>query len=135
MIRKIPFTVLQKAVYTLVKNGQNHAVWDDVPENEPLPYIKLGSFSGKFHGDKTQSIWQVTQQIHAWSDYEGKQEINEMLDDISTLISSVRPDLSADGFEVIDCDVDTVDAYEEIYENNSRAYHGVVVAIFTINQK
>ena len=67
-------------------------------------------------------------QIHGWSNYSGKKEINEIINDVSTVISSIRPDLSADDFCVIFQDVDFLEAFpEEIH-----GYHGVVTMIAKI---
>lgn len=126
--KRIPLTALQTAVYAILSQGQTTQVYDDVPKEATLPYITLGAFTCKQNGDKTQSIWDVSLQIHGWSDYSGKKEINEILNDVSTVISSIRPDLSADNFCVVSQDVDFLEAFpEETY-----GYHGVITMIAKI---
>ncbi|SEJ60270.1 Protein of unknown function [Propionispira arboris] len=126
--KRIPMVAMQTALYALLTQGQTTPVYDDVPDEAKLPYITLGAFTCKQNGDKTASIWDVSIQIHGWSEYSGKAEINEILDDVSTVISSVNVDLSAANFCVIDQDIDFVEAFPE----EIAGYHGVITVIAKI---
>ena len=131
MIRRVPFMALQKAIYSLLDKGQTTPVYDDVPENAVLPYITLGEFTCKLDADKTNTIWNASISNHGWSDYAGKKEINTILDDVATVLSSISPDLSESNFGVIDSDIDFLEAFPE----ESTGYHGVITVRFKIQDK
>jgi hypothetical protein len=129
--KRVPLMALQKAIYELLSVGQTTPVYDDVPENAKLPYITLGAFTCKQNGAKGKSIWDVSLQIRSWSDYSGKREINEILNDISTVISSVKLDLSGESFEVMSQEIDFIEAFPEEFHG----YHGVATLVCRIQDK
>lgn len=129
--RRIPFMAYQKAVYNLLKNGQTTSVYDDVPSDGEKPYITLEHFTAKANGGKLEPITNVSLTLHVWSDYEGKSEVNGIIDDICTLYSCFDIDMSEDGFAVLSKDVDFV----EVLPEEVTGYHGVVTVTATIQDK
>ena len=111
--KRVPLVAFQTAMYALLTAGQTTPVYDDVPEDAVLPYVTFGGFTAKQSGTKTTNCWDISQQIHIWSEYQGKKEVNSIADDVSTVLSSVMLDLSAAGFKVIAQDVDFCEAWEE----------------------
>ena len=129
VMKRIPLVVFQTALYTLLKSyGQTVPVYDDVPNNAKLPFITLGAFTSKQVGSKTTNCWDISQQIHLWSDYHGKKEVNEMANDVSSLITAYKLNLAAAGFDVTSHDVDFFEAFEE----EEGGYHGVVTFVARI---
>ena len=129
MMKRIPLVAFQTALYTLLKSyGQTVPVYDDVPANAKLPFITLGGFTSKQVGSKNTNSWDISQQIHLWSDYQGKKEVNQMADDVSSLLTAYKMDLSASRFSVISQDVDFFEAFEE----EEGGYHGVVTFVAKI---
>ena len=125
LMKRIPLTALQTAVYSLLTDNQTTPVYDDVPSDAEFPYVTLGAFTCKQNGGKNFSSWDVSQQIHIWSLYKGKKEVNGIANDVSTLLSGVKIDLSAANFNVITQDVDFFESFEE----DDFGYHGVVTFV------
>jgi hypothetical protein len=125
---------LQKGVFSLLTNNVitvgEHVVktYDAVPEDAVLPYITLGSFTCKNLGNKTADIVDVSMQVHIWSAYEGKREVNEIADDVTAILTSLPIDLAVDGFNVMSQDVDFFEAFPEEPEG----YHGVITFVAKI---
>lgn len=119
-------TALQTGLFSLLSVGQTTPVYDDVPEDAAFPYITIGAFTCKRVADKTSDIWDASIQIHIWSNYRGKAEVNAVADDIATVISSAAID--APGFVVISQDVDFFEAFVE----DEFGYHGVLTLVVTI---
>lgn len=120
--KRVPLVAFQTAMYGLLTAGQTTPVYDNVPAEAILPYITFGGFTAKQSGTKTTNCWDISQQIHIWSEYQGKKEVNEIADDVSTVLSSVMLDLSATSFKVISQDIDFFEAFEE----DDGGYHGVL---------
>lgn len=119
-------TALQTGLFNLLSAGQTTPVYDDVPEDAVFPYITIGAFTCKRVADKTSDIWDASIQLHIWSDYSGKAEINAVADDITTVVSSSA--IEAPGFFVISQDVDFFEAFPE----EEFGYHGVLTVVVTI---
>jgi ABC-type sulfate transport system substrate-binding protein len=121
-------TALQTGLFSLLSMGQTTPVYDFVPEGTELPYITLGAFTCKQSGAKTTDAWDTSIQIHLWSDYKGKAEINGIANDVITVLSSVDIELMADKFKVISQEVEFFEAWEE----EELGYHGVITLVTRI---
>lgn len=137
---------MQKGIFSILSTKQSTPVYDDVPsvmydedgalmldEDEnpipvKLPYITLGAFTCKASGNKTVDMSEISQQIHIWSEYSGKTEVNGIANDITAVLTSWPIDLSADGFEVTSQDVD----FFEAFASKSDGYHGVLTFVSKI---
>lgn len=137
MTRRIPFNVIQSALYQLLSNGQNDApVYDGIMDNQKsMPCIWLTEFNcatADTEG-KLRPVHRVTQQLDVWSEEEGKKEINGILDNLSTLITSYQLDLN--GFTQIgSANITYCRAIGERYADRSTAYHGILIAEWNIEQ-
>ena len=103
-------------------------VYDDVPDDAVCPYITLGAFTSKRGGSKDADVPDISQQIHIWSKYEGKAEVNEIAEDITAILTAIKLDLSAKKFKVIEQDIDMFEAFPE----ETTGYHGVLTLIAKI---
>jgi hypothetical protein len=118
---------LQKGVFRLLTDNVitigEHVVktYDAVPEDAVMPYVTLGSFTNKPGGSKDIDKSDVSLQIHIWSAYEGKREVNEIADDVTAILTSLPINLAADGFNVMSQDIDFFEAFPE----DPEGYHGV----------
>lgn len=119
---------LQERVFELLSTKQTTSVYDDVPEDATFPYITLGAFTCKRIGNKTVDIYDISQQIHVWSEYEGKKEVNEIADDITAVLTNWYIDLSTNGFKVLSQGVDFFEAFPE----EIGGYHGVLTLVARI---
>ena len=120
-MRRIPLISLQQALYTALKTYQTTPVFDDVPKNAKLPYITLGAFTCRTDGTKVNDISNTSVQVHIWSEYQGKKQVNEIADDIVTVLGVVKLELS-NGFKALDQQVTMFESFEE----EQGGYHGVI---------
>lgn len=128
IMRRVPLIVFQKGLFDLLSVGQTTPVYDYVPRGVEPPYITLGAFTCKQNGDKTSDIWDISNNIDIWSDYNGRKEVNGIANDIATVLSSALIDLSADHFKVISQEIDFFEAWEE----EEFGYHGVITLLAKI---
>ena len=126
--RRIPMNALQKGVYSILSTKQTTPVYDDVPEDAVLPYVTIGAFTCKQMGNKTADISDVSLQIHVWSEYEGKMEVNGIANDITAVLTSCPIDLSEGGFNVMGQDIDFFEAFPE----EEAGYHGICTFVAKI---
>jgi len=132
IIRRIPMDALQKGVYKiLTTHSLDVPVYDDVPHNTKMPYITLGAFTCKNTGNKTTDISDVSLQVHIWSEYAGKTEVNQIANDVTALLTSWPLDLSASGFNVMSRDVN----FFEAFPDDGGGYHGVLTLVCKIQNK
>ena len=128
IIRRIPMDALQQGVYSVLSEKQTTPVYDDVPSGTAMPYITLGAFTCKNVGNKTTDISDISLQLHIWSEYSGKSEINEIANDVTAALTSWPIDLADAGFNVMAQDVDFFEAFPE----DSGGYHGVITFVAKI---
>lgn len=122
---RIPLLPFQKALYKLLSVGQTTPVYDYIPSEfseAKLPYITLGAATIKPAGSKDKDIYDCTIQIHAWSEYEGRAEINEIMNDVATVLSMAPLDMAEEKFLAINQEV----TFFEAFEAETEGYHGVV---------
>ena len=128
IMRRIPMNAFQKGVYSILSTKQTTPVYDDVPEGAELPYVTIGAFTCKLNGAKHADISDISLQLHIWSEYSGKMEVNEIANDITAVLTAWAIDLSTDGFNVTKQDIDFFEAYPE----NSGGYHGILTFVSRI---
>lgn len=127
-MKRIPLNEFTNALYERLFKYQTIPVYDDVPCNARIPYITFGLFTCKDAGTKTNDICDVTANIDIWSEYAGKKEINQIANDIITIVQAAPFDLSGDNFKSLGCEVDFFEAFPE----DDHGYHGVITFIFKI---
>lgn len=127
--RRIPLVALQRSVYALLTeyaikiDGKHVQIYDDIPRKAVAPpFITFGDFSYNTGAGKVTEMGDATLEIHIWSKYQGKKEVNEIADDLCQILTSVRLDLCDDGFRTTEQDVSMVEAFEA----DKYGYHGVL---------
>lgn len=130
LIKDVPQVPLRRALFTMLTDGQDHNVYGDVPEDAVLPWITIGGMIFSPIGSKTTVIWQAKTNIEAYSDGTQKLELNEMLNDICTLVSYYGNSLEIEGYSVIDTEIETVETEQE----STTGYHGTVTAVFKLQK-
>lgn len=106
--------------------GASPAVFDHVPDKEPMPYIQLDE-PGTADWDVTPTEAddgygkEHTAMIHVWSSYEGKQEINAIMRAIELALREFSPAL--DGHNVVNFRFQFAD---RLRDQDGQAYHGVI---------
>lgn len=127
-MKKIPLNALSKAVYKRLTESQTIPVYDDVQEAATLPYISYGTFTCKDNGAKLVDMTDVGFSLDVWSNYQGRKEVNEITNDIITVMKAAPFGNIGDGFEVVSCEVD----YFEAYSEDDYGYHATVMFVFKV---
>lgn len=125
---RVPILAVQKGLVSLLKSGQSTKIYDDVDPKAKLPYISIGAINAKTNGSKDRAIFDVSVQLHLWSGYQGKFEINSMMNDVATVLSYAPIDTSADGFSTISQEID----FFEVFSEEMHGYHGVITVVIKI---
>lgn len=125
---RVPILAVQKGLVSLLKSGQSTKIYDDVDPKAKLPYISIGAINAKTNGSKDRAIFDVSVQLHLWSGYQGKFEINSMMNDVATVLSYAPIDTSADGFSTISQEID----FFEVFSEEVHGYHGVITVVIKI---
>jgi hypothetical protein len=99
MIR-IPAEAFQTAIGNLLAGYQNIPVYDFVPRGAKLPYIVMDEMTMRPGGSKDWNLYDATQQIAVYSSHNGKKEINNIINDIATLLTGAFIDMTADKFNI-----------------------------------
>lgn len=126
--RRLPFQPLQKATCDLLKECQTAPVYEYVTTNTKPPYITFGEIDILNESAKGMTLYTAGMDIHAYSRAHTRREVNEMLDDIATILSSALVDLSADKYQVIDQDV----GESHTSPSETEGYGGIIRINFTI---
>ena len=126
--RRMPFQALQKATCELLKAYQSAPVYEYVTLNTKPPYLTFGDIHVADVGTKDAAIYTVEMEIYAYSRAHTRREVNEMVDDTATILSSAVVDTSPDGFTVVAQDV--IDASTSPSE--MEGYTGRLLATFQI---
>jgi len=66
--------------------------------------------------------------VNIWSAYSGKKQVNEIANDVMTILSSVPLDLTADNFKVIEQGCDMFESFPE----ENYGYRGVITFVVKI---
>jgi hypothetical protein len=128
---KCPFWPLQVALKARIQGETNYSLHDDHPEQKKYPYIILGHIGGGDWSDKSKSGQNVTATIDFWSQYQGKKEVAQMMDEVIRAIDYPWiPNLSPD-FNVVH---HWLDFNEIISDLDPRTYHGILKWIYLIEE-
>lgn len=126
--RRMPFQALQKATCELLKAYQSAPVYEYVTLNTKPPYLTFGDIRIADAGAKDTAVYTVEMELYAYSRAHTRREVNEMIDDAATILSSVGVDLDADGFTVVAQDI----ADANTSPSEVEGYTGRLLAVFQI---
>lgn len=97
---------IQQAIYErltadTVLMGKITGVFDEVPQNQPFPYVTIGDMTSTPWRTMSRFGEEVTITLHIWSQQKGFREAYEILDDLNRLLADqVIPVL---GWDVAAC--------------------------------
>lgn len=121
-MRRLPNNELHRMLVYYLRKNLGAPVYDYVPENVKLPFITIGAVNIQDKGLKVEDITHASVQIHIWSDYKGRREINLLAEKIINLFSTVQLDLTADQFYVNSQGID----FYETYPEGDGGYNGIL---------
>lgn len=121
-MKRLPNNIVHKVLIAFLRDHLGCRVYDFVPENAILPFVTLGNINAEDKSTKSDDIIHLTVQIHIWSTYRGRYEINSLAETIINDLSSHQLDLSEEDFY---SNAQGVDFYESYPEDDS-GYNGVI---------
>lgn len=97
-----PQWLLQTAIYSRLTGdatltallASSTAVYDDVPDGVAFPYLTIGQFTGAPRDTMGTTGRDVTVTVHAWSQYEGKKEAEQILSRVDEMLDRWQPTIS-----------------------------------------
>lgn len=81
---------IQKKIYESL--SRKYTVTDVPEETITLPFIRIAECdysSESAKGSRTKS-YDINQEIHIWSDYEGKREVNAIMEDVENILENIN---------------------------------------------
>lgn len=121
---------LQSKLYNILST-LNYNVYDYVPKNVLLPYIRIGTFYGGDDSSKLNIGSKIYQYIDIFSNYRGKKEIITMMQDVNRKLQNIEikfDDLVAfiylDNFKIL-----------EQQDKEGKYHHGILVYKILIKEK
>jgi hypothetical protein len=114
---------LQKAVYSRLSNdsvltAMVTGVFDEISENQPLPFVQIGDDTVNPYDSKTHNGEDSTLTLHVWSAGPGKTEAKKIMD--AVLQAMTKNPLTLTGFKVEGIKREFLEVF-----NDGQAYHGV----------
>lgn len=104
---------IQQSIYEAL--SEKYPVFDVVDLDEKLPFIRIADYNYSKERDKACDIisYNINQEIHIWSDYKGKKEINGLACDVVELLEDIYYDFYVIQNEVISVSVSDFDGYKQ----------------------
>lgn len=120
---------LQKAVYVALVDASltdatgtsNIEVFDDVPEGTAYPYVSIGEDTAVDVSSKDNTIFEHTLTIHVWSQYRGRRDIKELMEQVHNALHNVTITVSGASLCNLRQEFQTT-----LLENDGITRHGVM---------
>lgn len=117
---------LQRAIYNeLISDAPLMAmvegVFDHVDQGQSYPYIVIGEGTNVDFDDDLELGNEATINIHIWSQYKGRMETKQIMDEIYQVLH--RADLVIDGSRCVKCDFEFGDSF---MDPDGETRHGVM---------
>ena len=127
-MKRIPNIAITTALVKLLRENLDIPVTDHLDEESPLPYISIGAFSCEDNRTKVDDLLHCSLQLHIWSEYAGKKQVNDIAERVITILNTNDIDISADGFNIYDGRIAQYEAYEE----EMYGYNGIISIDFNV---
>lgn len=117
----IPLIDLQKTISSKL-NELKISIYDKVPDNAKLPFIKISDITFRTDGTKSSDRVVANQIIEVWSEYKGKKEASEILESvISKFLDLEEVDINKNNYiykvKFIDGSVNELTPFYKAYVN------------------
>lgn len=127
-MKRLPNNAVQKALLLFLRANVDIPVYDYVPEEAKLPFITLGAINVQDQSTKAEDMTHVSIQIHIWSHYKGRYEINILAEELMQLLTKEQLDLGSEGFWALSQSID----FYETYPEEDNGYSGILTFEMTI---
>lgn len=120
---------IQKAVYTALVAALDVPVFDHVPQDSPYPYVVVGDDTAVPWDTDDSLGTEATVTVHAWSQYRGRAEAKELLEQIYTALH--RQDIAVENAVTIES---IAEFQQTIVESDGLTRHGIIRFRITVDQ-
>ncbi len=127
-MKRLPNNAVQKALLLFLRANVDIPVYDYVPEEAKLPFITLGAINVQDQSTKAEDMTHVSIQIHIWSHYKGRYEINILAEELMQLLTKEQLDLGSERFCALSQSID----FYETYPEEDNGYSGILTFEMTI---
>lgn len=127
-MKRLPNNAVQKALLLFLRANVDIPVYDYVPEEAKLPFITLGAINVQDQSTKAEDMTHVSIQIHIWSHYKGRYEINILAEELMQLLTKEQLDLGSERFWALSQSID----FYETYPEEDNGYSGILTFEMTI---
>lgn len=103
-------------------------VYDNVPSDAVFPYVTLGESTGTDWGTKNSDGENIVATLHCWSQYPGKKEAKQILDQ---MLQALSQPLSMSGFNIV---VNKLEYIDVLDDKDGITKHGILRLRFMIGQ-
>lgn len=123
---------IQKAVFEALNEspGTDFTVYDDVPQDTSYPYIVVGESTSAPFDTKDANGFEVSLIIHFWSQFDGREEVKQMMDQVYEVLHDSY--LDVEGFDTVLC---LFEFSETFLEPDGRTRHGIQRFNLTITEQ
>lgn len=121
-MKRLPNNAVQKALLLFLRANVDIPVYDYVPEEAKLPFITLGAINVQDQSTKAEDMTHVSIQIHIWSHYKGRYEINILAEELMQLLTKEQLDLGSEDFWALSQSID----FYETYPEEDNGYSGIL---------
>lgn len=121
-MKRLPNNAVQKALLLFLRAKVDIPVYDYVPEEAKLPFITLGAINVQDQSTKAEDMTHVSIQIHIWSHYKGRYEINILAEELMQLLTKEQLDLGSEDFWALSQSID----FYETYPEEDNGYSGIL---------
>lgn len=121
-MKRLPNNAVQRALLLFLRANVDIPVYDYVPEEAKLPFITLGAINVQDQSTKAEDMTHVSIQIHIWSHYKGRYEINILAEELMQLLTKEQLDLGSERFWALSQSID----FYETYPEEDNGYSGIL---------
>lgn len=134
MTLRLPILALQAAIFARIKSDYpTREVFIYVPgQNKLPPFITIGGSTAVEFTTKTSQAYDVSLQIHCWSQTTGNTEVIAMANEVIGALTRADLDLSADLFLQWRVDLERADFTVEMGDEIGLIQHGVISIKFGV---
>jgi hypothetical protein len=112
---------IQAAIFSTLKTALNIPVYDNVPQKSSYPYVVIGDDTSIPYDTDNSVGSESTLTIHVWSQYRGKMQVKEILQEIYDTLN--RADIAVADCHLVEC---FAEFQETFLESDGLTRHGVI---------
>jgi hypothetical protein len=134
MRTRIPILAVQSAIFSRIKaDYPTRDIFVYVPgQNKLPPFITLGASICTHGGTKTSIDFEVSLQIHCWSQSTGNTEVVGMVNEVLNSLTRAELDLAADQFRQYMVELERTDISAEFGDEAGLIQHGIIAIKFGV---